>query len=181
MSGIRNLFFCSFCKYFGKCLHACFYPQSIVQVLPHRTLRSSVPSAAPAFFSFLSLSCHFGFPLCSFIPTSNSCLHPTQISLDNKKIIKLFPWPWEDVLQDSCVPSPLCAWCLQWLLSCLLSWKLFRTHTSSYSVLLSDFCTAGPRTRCVPGHNCNGYNKQNNLPTFFHLAELSFSLSLLHS
>lgn len=95
-SGAWNLFFCSFYKCFGKCLHGFFYPQSIVQVLP--TVQFSAFGCSC--FLLLPLLTVFAFPLCSLIPTSNSC----QISLDNKEIIKLFLWPW-----GRCSPGQLCS------------------------------------------------------------------------
>lgn len=70
ISWIWHLFFYIFCKYFGKCLHACFHPQPVGEVLPCRILCSSVSSLLLLLllllsFSFLSsLSCPFGFPLC---------------------------------------------------------------------------------------------------------------------
>lgn len=129
----------------------------------------------PSPFCLVPLILHFSGP---FPPEAHPfTFHKPNMKLKESKIIPLAP--------GRCLPELLLltvllyAFLLQWLLSCLCGCKLFRTHTSSYSVFHRDFCITVPETCFVPGHDCNEYNKQNNLASFFHLTELSFSLSLL--
>lgn len=129
MSWAWHLFSYNFCKCFGKCLHACFYSQSISEVLPCRVLYSSVSSLLLLLLLLLSppFSMHRRVPLVFHFASPSHyelVLSPTPNQ----------PWNPEnsEVL--------LCACFLQWLSSCLFGCQLSRAHTSSYSGFLSDFC-----------------------------------------